>query len=188
MRPTVVIGFVVAVGALGAFVLAAYSMFGKDTHAVPFMMQGKPAPHFVLTDLNTGKRVSLADFKGRPLVINFWATWCGPCVGEHDTIQASAVQFGDQAQFLGVVYEDTEENAKGFLVQRPTSYPQMLDANGSMAVDYAVTGVPETYFVDAQGVIRGKWANVIDRGRMMACIQEVQTPGTGGGMRCTELR
>jgi cytochrome c biogenesis protein CcmG, thiol:disulfide interchange protein DsbE len=177
MKRWLVIGIAFAVS-VGFLILISRS-FGKDPHAVPFMMIDKPAPQFVLKDLNSGQRVSLEQFKGRPLLINFWATWCGPCRQEHPVISWGFENFNDKVTFLGVVYEDTEESAKKFLVENPTGYPQMLDANGSMAVDYGVTGVPETYFVDKAGIIRGKWAQPIDPQRLQNCINELNGQVTG---------
>src|SRR5439155_575003 len=107
------------------------------------------------------------------------------CVQEHPIIQWGIETFGERVQWLGVVYEDTEENAQAFLRSHPTGYPQMLDANGSMAVDYGVTGVPETYFIDRDGVIRGKWANPIDPRRMRSCIEEITGPvELAAALRC----
>jgi cytochrome c biogenesis protein CcmG, thiol:disulfide interchange protein DsbE len=171
-----------AVGALGLLTVF-YKAFGTDPHAVPFMMQDKPAPAFNLKRLDTGERVTLEQFKGKPVLINFWATWCGPCKQEHPVIQWGHENFGDQVQFLGVVYEDSEENAKSFLLRDPTGFPQFLDANGSMAVDYGVTGVPETYFIDREGIIRGKYAMPIDPGTLQKKIIELQGPAASAGSR-----
>ena len=92
-----------------------YKGFGRDPHAVPFMLEGKPAPAFTLRALDSGEQVSLEQLKGRPVVINFWASWCGPCSQEHPVLDWGAREFGSQAQFLGIVFEDTEENARAVL-------------------------------------------------------------------------
>ncbi|MFZ5469182.1 MAG: TlpA family protein disulfide reductase [Myxococcota bacterium] len=139
-----------------------YKAFGTNPHAVPFKLTGKPAPAFTLRRLDTGEAVSLEQLKGRPIVMNFWATWCGPCRMEHPVLEWGQEQFGDQVHFLGVVFEDTPENAKGFLHRAGASYPHLVDPTSGVAVDYGVAGVPETYFIDASGVIRGKYAAPID--------------------------
>jgi cytochrome c biogenesis protein CcmG, thiol:disulfide interchange protein DsbE len=149
-----------AVTAVLLFVLARG--FGRDPHEVPFQLKGKPAPDFILKRLDTGAPVRLADLKGKPIVLNFWASWCGPCKAEHPIVAWGAKRFGEDAQFFGVVFEDTEENARGFAGNPDPSFPQLIDERSRMAVDYGLTGVPETYFIDAQGIIRDKVAFPID--------------------------
>jgi cytochrome c biogenesis protein CcmG/thiol:disulfide interchange protein DsbE len=139
-----------------------YKGFGSDPHAVPFMLKGEPAPPFALRALDSGMKVSLEQLKGRPVVMNFWASWCGPCKMEHPVLEWGSREFGNQAQFLGVVFEDTEDNARQFLSQMGASFPQLVDPRSRVAVDYGVAGVPETYFIDAQGTIRGKHVGPID--------------------------
>ncbi len=157
----------------GALFLVFYKAFGSDPHAVPFMLQGKPAPPFTLTRLDTGETVTLESLKGKPLVLNFWASWCGPCAMEHPNLLWGARTFGDQVQFLGVVFEDTPENARAWLARHGSGFPQLIDPKSAMAVDYAVTGVPETYFIDAQGTIRSKVARPIDARTLANNVREL---------------
>jgi cytochrome c biogenesis protein CcmG, thiol:disulfide interchange protein DsbE len=159
MRWRITLSFVVLCLAL---VGVLYKGFGRNPHEVPFMLQGQPAPAFTLASLDSGGRVSLAELKGRPVVLNFWASWCGPCKMEHPVLEWGAREFGHQAQFLGVLFEDTDDNARQFLSQMGASFPQLTDPRSRMAVDYGVAGVPETYFIDRQGIIRGKHVGPID--------------------------
>ncbi|QRO01551.1 redoxin domain-containing protein [Archangium violaceum] len=147
--------------------------FGRDPHEVPFMLKGKPAPAFGLRSLNNGQLVKLEQLKGRPVVINFWASWCGPCKMEHPVLEWGSREFGNQATFLGVIFEDTEDNARQFLSQMGASFPQLMDPRSQMAVDYGVAGVPETYFIDAQGTIRGKHVGPIDPQSLANWIKEL---------------
>ena len=78
-------------------------------------------------------------------------------------------------------FKDTEENAKRMLAESPTGYPQLVDASGGMAVDYAVTGVPETYFIDPSGIIREKYAAPIDPQTLAGYINLIASPAGGGG-------
>jgi cytochrome c biogenesis protein CcmG/thiol:disulfide interchange protein DsbE len=91
------------------------------------------------------------------VVINFWATWCVPCYEEHAVLVAAARRAGDSVQFLGVVYEDEEERVGGFLARQGSAYPSLMDDDGKTAMSYGVYGVPETFFVDAQGQIAAKY-------------------------------
>jgi cytochrome c biogenesis protein CcmG/thiol:disulfide interchange protein DsbE len=152
----------VALAVTAAVVAILASEFGKDPHAVPFKLAGSPAPDFHLTRLDNGETVSLAQFKGRPLVLNFWATWCGPCKMEHPVLSWGARQFNGQVQFLGLLSTDSKENAVEFVRENGSSYPQLLDIDGMVGVDYGIAGVPETYFIDSNGIIREKFANPID--------------------------
>ena len=148
-------------GSLAIITFVVYIMakgFGTDPHAVPFLLAGKKAPNFTIKRLDNDTKVSLADFAGRPIVINFWATWCGPCKMEHPVLDWAAKQYADRAVFLGIVFEDTEENTKRFLVENGWSFVQLFDPKSTVAVDYGVSGVPETYFIDKQGIIVGKYA------------------------------
>jgi cytochrome c biogenesis protein CcmG, thiol:disulfide interchange protein DsbE len=143
--------------ATGVMVGIFASRFGKDTHKVPFMLRGQPAPAFDLGKLNGEGRLSLADFKGKPVVLNFWATWCRPCVYEHPVLEWGAREFGDQVGFVGMVFEDNESSARQFLAQHGRSFPQLFDPDSRIAVEYGAAGVPETYFIDAQGIIVDKY-------------------------------
>lgn len=169
-------GWIITLGALaicGALVLVLNAGFGRDPHAVPFLLAGKPAPPFKLRDMASGKPVSLEELRGRPVVINFWASWCGPCKVEHPVLEWGAKQFGSQAQFLGIVFEDTEDNAQGFLQDMGLSFPQLIDPKSRISVDYGVSGVPETYFITPDGVIMTKHVGPIDPQTLTQRIQEL---------------
>lgn len=147
--------------------------FGHDPRSVPFGLLGKPAPGFALTDLVSGKVVRLEDFRGRPVVLNFWATWCGPCKQEQPVLDAASKAFGDRVALLGVVSNDSAENVARFLREHPESYPQLFDQSGSVGVDYALSGVPETYFIDRRGIIMGKVPMAIDRETLEGAVGEL---------------
>ncbi|MBJ6763901.1 redoxin domain-containing protein [Myxococcaceae bacterium JPH2] len=169
------LGFVAVCAAL-LFVL--FKGFGRDPHEVPFMLKGKPAPAFTLRALDTGERVSLEELKGRPVVLNFWASWCGPCQQEHPVLEWGAREYGSQAVFLGVVFEDTEDNAREFLSRMGASFPQLVDPRSRMAVDYGVAGVPETYFIDPNGIIHGKHVGPIDPQTLTTRLQQLTAQAT----------
>jgi cytochrome c biogenesis protein CcmG, thiol:disulfide interchange protein DsbE len=147
--------------------------FGRDPHAVPFMLRGKPAPAFSLPRLDNGKTVTLAELKGHPVVINFWASWCEPCKLEHPVMRQGARLFGNQAQFYGIVFEDTADNAKRALESWGSDFTQLVDPLSGTAVDYGATGVPETYFIDKDGIIQDKKVGPIQLDELADALQKL---------------
>lgn len=138
---------------LAPFLWVLWSGFGKDPHAVPDAMTGQAAPAFSTQTLDD-EPLSLEDLKGRPIVLNFWSTWCVPCKVEHPVLQAGAATYGPQGVvFLGVLYGDEPNKASAFLKKNGSAFPTLVDPEGAMAVDYGVAGVPETFFIDAEGQI-----------------------------------
>lgn len=123
---------------------------------------GRPAPPFTLPPVGGGAPVSLERLRGRPVVMNFWATWCVPCFQEHGVLLRGARAHGSEVQFLGIVYEDEEERVRAFLAQEGAAYPSLLDTTGRTAIAYGVYGVPETYFIDAAGAIVHKHVGPLD--------------------------
>jgi cytochrome c biogenesis protein CcmG, thiol:disulfide interchange protein DsbE len=162
-----------------ALLVVLWGGFGRNPHEVPFMMEGKPAPAFTLRTLQKGEEVSLASLKGRPVILNFWASWCGPCVGEHPVLEWGARELGDEVHLFGVIFEDTEDNARAFLRRHGDTLPQLVDPRSQMAVDYGVAGVPETYFIDAEGTIRGKHVGPIDAETLAAAVRALREPAPG---------
>ena len=134
--------------------------FGVDPHAVPFALGGEPAPEFELATL-TGEKVRLSDYRGKPVVINFWSTWCEPCKAEHDLLQQGSAFYGEDVVFLGVLYQDTPEAASAYLSERSNRFPHLLDPETRVGMDFGVSGVPESFFIDAKGRIRHKEAGVV---------------------------
>ena len=138
--------------------LLAWPIIKKvDPHALPSAMEGKPAPAFSLTSLE-GETVQLADFAGRPVVLNFWATWCRPCAQEHPFLLSAAREYEERVVFLGVLYGDTEDKASTYLEQVGSAYPTLMDPGQRTAMDFGVGGVPETFFISSDGVIAKKVA------------------------------
>ena len=132
------------------------SGFGRDPMEISSPLIGRPAPEWTLTTLD-GETLSSADLSGRPYVVNFWASWCGPCVDEHPVLTGTHEQLGDELAMVGVLYQDDPDDARAFLARYgATGYDHVVDEGGRLAIDFGVTGPPESYFVDADGIVRAK--------------------------------
>jgi len=128
---------------------------GRDPHAVRSPLVGRPAPPFTMTPVGGGAPVSLESLRGRPVVLNFWATWCAPCIQEHPALNGVAAERKD-VTFLGVVYQDEEPRIREFQRRYGSAYPSLLDPEGKAAIAYGIAGVPETFFIDTKGTIVAK--------------------------------
>ncbi|MFZ5482181.1 MAG: cytochrome c-type biogenesis protein CcmH [Myxococcota bacterium] len=156
-------GWVLAVGLAIVLPLVAVlaNGFRFDPRAIDSPLVEKAAPDFALTSID-GQPFKLSDLRGKPVVVNFWATWCVPCQQEHALLLAAAKKWGDRATFLGVVYQDTPEKIRGWLDRHGEGYPTLVDEGSKVAIAYGVYGVPETYVIDAGGVIRHKFVGPVD--------------------------
>ena len=114
---------------------------------------GKPAPEFTLP-LFDGGEISLAELRGKVVVINFWASWCDPCREEAPVLERMWREYRDRGVvFLGVNYVDVESEARKYLKEFDVTYPNGPDVGQKIARAYRIRGVPETFFVDPQGNI-----------------------------------
>ncbi len=171
-RTVLAVGIVIAAALVGILFLG----LGKNPAEIRTPLIGKPAPAFALKEVGTGRTVDMASLKGKPVIINFWATWCGPCWEEHPVLVANARMLQPNVQFLGVVFQDEESKILSFLQQRGSSYPTLVDERGKTAIAYGVGGVPETYFLDANGVIRAKYSGPMSSDILQENLQKAMRP------------
>lgn len=139
-----------------------YFSLTRDPRTLPSALLEKSAPDFDLQTMG-GDRVKLGDLRGSPIVINFWSTWCGPCIAEHQLIRRMQQVYAPKGVlFYSILYEDTVENAKQFLKRYGDAAPILLDPGLRTAINYGVAGVPETFFIDRQGKVFYKHAGVLN--------------------------
>jgi cytochrome c biogenesis protein CcmG/thiol:disulfide interchange protein DsbE len=131
-----------------------FSGLGRDPRTIPSPLVGKPLPALAGTTLE-GKAWNSAALAGKPALINVWASWCVTCVDEHPLLLDLARRHAGDLQVIGLLYNDTADGAAAFLAHYGDGgWPDVDDASGRMAVALGVTGPPETFFVDAQGIVR----------------------------------
>jgi cytochrome c biogenesis protein CcmG/thiol:disulfide interchange protein DsbE len=139
-------------------VLAIFLYIGLslNPHEVPSPLIDKPAPNFSLPQLfEPSKRVSSQDMKGQVWLLNVWASWCVSCREEHPVL----VELSKRGiiPIYGLDYKDKDEDGKAWLHNGGNPYTMVVtDADGRVGIDYGVYGVPETYVIDKQGIIRYK--------------------------------
>lgn len=133
-------------GVLGGWVLSR--MPSSSPTAV-----GSVAPDFTLASLD-GEPIRLADLRGRPVIVNFWASWCGPCIEEFPLLRDAAARYEtDGLAVVGIVYRDRSEAAREFMQRQGGTWPAAMDPGERVATAYGVVGPPETYFIDRDGII-----------------------------------
>jgi cytochrome c biogenesis protein CcmG/thiol:disulfide interchange protein DsbE len=113
----------------------------------------RPAPQFDIASLDGGQ-VKLSDFKGRPIVVNLWATWCAPCKLEHPLLVKMAQE--EKVEILGILYKDPngKDAARELLTREGNPFAQIgLDPLGDLGLDIGISGVPESFLIDANGVV-----------------------------------
>src|SRR6266851_1558185 len=120
---------------------------------------GHPAPDFTLTVLSSrpAPAIHLASLKGKPVMINFWASWCVPCQQEAPLLQSTWQHVQSQGIiFLGIDFQDDHTEGLNFLHTYKITYLNVVDVTGSIAINYGLTGVPETFFLNRRGVVVSK--------------------------------
>jgi cytochrome c biogenesis protein CcmG/thiol:disulfide interchange protein DsbE len=127
---------------------------------IPF--KNRTAPNFTITDFNTGKEITLADFRGKTVVLNFWASWCVPCQTEAPLLSSyNATNTSSNVVVIGIAAWDVASDSKTFLQQYGLTYLNGPDSNGSIAIAYGVAGVPETFVVGPDGKLMGKFPGAV---------------------------
>ena len=140
--------------------------FRHDPNVVESPLVGKPAPNFRLADLD-GNVVDLADLRGQPVIVNFWATYCAPCWVEHPLFMEGSRRWRGEIQFLGVIFQDDPDTIAQFNAEYGAWGPSLIDEGGRVAIAYGVYGPPETFFIDRDGTIVDKAIGAVAPDRLL---------------------
>ena len=123
---------------------------------------GKPAPDFVLQD-DSGKTWKLSSLKGKVVFVNFWATWCKPCRDEMPSMEAlNKAMAGQPFQMLAIAFNDDLQMANSFARRLGATFPILASSGQDLTEAYMITGVPETFLIDADGILRHKFIGPYD--------------------------
>ncbi len=152
---------------VGLLALVLTQLLTPSPNAVSDPLVGHPAPNFLLAMLrpDTGKSaLSLSNFKGKPVVLNFWASWCDPCKEEAPLLESAWKQAkaqGKDVVFLGIDFQDSSSNGVSFLQQYGINYPSVQDTDASVATKYDITSLPDTIFINRNGMVVSRVAREI---------------------------
>ncbi len=162
-----------AVAAL-TWILPSHLPRPVDLGAAPTVARtGFRAPSFSLATLD-GKKVTLDGLRGRPVLINFWATWCPPCQAELPALQAASTRYaGDGLLVVGVDMAESQDTVAAFAQQLGLHFPLALDRDGKVTGQYGVRGLPTSIFVDRQGVVRSTYTGALTDALLQARLADI---------------
>ena len=136
----------------------------------PPAVAGRPAPALTVHTFD-GTSITVAELRGKPVVLNFWASWCAPCRQEAPVL-ADAARSSTEVSFLGVAIQDADGPARAFQQEIQAPYPTGLVIDGGY-LPYGVTGPPETYFIDSSGIVRYRYAGPLDAATLRLYLEKI---------------
>lgn len=169
---TVIGGIVVGIG-VGLFVFgfvrsgdaSGDSTSVEGTGSTSTFEVGAPAPDFELDSLS-GERIRLRDLRGEPVLLNFWATWCGPCRQEMPEIQARSEKFEGQFHVVAVNFDEPRDQVQSFVDELGLTFTVVLDPGAKIQKLYRIRGYPTSYFVDAEGILQIQHIGIMTGGQL----------------------
>jgi len=123
---------------------------------------GSPAANFEL-EATSGKTIQLSDMEGKPVLLNFWATWCGPCQVEMPLIEEYYERYGPNLEVLAINYDEPIGEIQPYVKKLRLTFPVLLDPGGKTADLYQVIGFPTSYFIDREGFVRGVYVGILSK-------------------------
>ena len=150
--------------------------FGADPGISSSPLIGKPAPTSPVQLMESDGAVSMADLSGDIVVVNFWASWCLGCRAEHDALLRAADDYAEfDTTFVAVNYQDSEQRAEAFLDElgRSSVTIYAIDEGSATAFEWGVLGLPETFFVDRNGIVVGKVSGPVSYGLLSQTIEQI---------------
>ena len=167
-----------ALAAVLVVALVAVLAYGMANRTAPTGQSGatrvgKPAPTFAM-DLYGGGELSYGPDLGEPVVLNFWASWCPPCREESPLLERTWKQYRDRGVlFVGVDTQDTEQDALAYIDEFGLTFPNGLDVDGEITVAYGVVGLPVTFFIGSDGVVKRRWVGALTESQLLPWVEDL---------------
>jgi cytochrome c biogenesis protein CcmG/thiol:disulfide interchange protein DsbE len=164
-----VVGLVLLVGLVAVMAVNLRQVESVD-------LQGRAAPDFTLPlfDQFEQDEIALADLRGQVVVVNFWASWCVECYKEAELLEQAWQDYKDRGViFVGVDYLDTDTEGLAYMAKYGITYPSGPDIGDKISQDYAITGVPETFFIDKDGNIAHVQIGPIERAQLYSLLESL---------------
>ena len=167
-------------GVGAALLVLSYTQKDATVASVPLsasalLREGKPAPLFTLPTLDGSRTVSLADLRGKIVLLNFWASWCPPCVEETPDLAAAYTALADpDVVFIGIGLQDTNANLRKFADENNIPYLVVEDPDGKVGDAYGIRGMPTTIYIDRDGVVRSIVNGAVRKDAVLAKITEMR--------------
>jgi cytochrome c biogenesis protein CcmG/thiol:disulfide interchange protein DsbE len=165
----------VIVAVAGFIALLWSGLAGKEplTGASGAARVNRPAADFTLP-LFGGGSVTLSSLKGKPVIINFWASWCPPCREEAPLLEDVWRRYRDRdVIFIGVNIQDRQADALAYISEFGITYPNGPDTSGKISIDYGVSGIPVTFFINSDGMVVSRWVGAISQRTLVSNIEEL---------------
>jgi cytochrome c biogenesis protein CcmG/thiol:disulfide interchange protein DsbE len=151
--------------------LGVYNVFGEVE------VEAASAPPLSLR-LLTGEALTLADLEGKVVMVDFWSSWCPPCIKEAQVLASTYPLYADRSVvFVGVAIWDVESEVNRYIARFGVTYPNGVDAQGKVAINYGVRGVPEKFFIDRNGLLVKKFVGPVTAEQLQAIIDEMLSQG-----------
>jgi len=151
----------VVAAVVGVLAWAAFAVLGRGDSITDSPLVGQPAPAVVLPALESDAMVRISA-PGKVVVVNFWAPWCVPCLGEHQMFNRVVGTWSpDDVGFVGVAYQSATSDVTDFLDRVGRNVPTLRDDTGKASIEFGVVGVPETFFIDRDGIVRARVAGPV---------------------------
>lgn len=167
------VGVGLAVLVLGSNNASQTGVIAIPTSSRTLIREGMPAPQFALNTLE-GQPMNLADLKGKAVLVNFWASWCPPCLEETPALIEAYNELkaeNPNIEFVGIGTNDDKANLVKFAENNKVPYVMVDDADGKVSDAYAVRGMPTTFFIDANGIVRNVWNGEIKKDKVLELMR-----------------
>jgi cytochrome c biogenesis protein CcmG/thiol:disulfide interchange protein DsbE len=163
------------VAAIAALVVVLMLSFRFDPRDIRPVTLNKPAAAFTAEKLDGTGMLSLSDYAGKVVVLNFWASWCPPCKEENPSLLRVWERYRtSDVVVIGIVYSDSTQNARAYVASNGVTWPTVQDADGRIAFAYGVRAPPETYFIGTDGIVADRVIGAISEAALVNGIDKLR--------------